>query len=192
MKIQENHSSNQKLAVVQQIRFFLLIPFLIKSIKRNQNNLPVGDYLYAKRTELQAVKKSLLDRSIHERDQQQKAIFNQSSQKLFFDLQSRKLKAIFNLLDGDQDGKISAGKIDIGTMETKILRVFAPLLVELEELEQELDWGEFEEAAERLLKTLSPSERAEVLGLNERKGNKGQEWSFQVFYEEIGEGGGGG
>jgi len=48
-------------------------------------------------------------------------------------------------------------------------------------LNQELNFEEFSDATERLLKTLSVNERAEILGFNERKASENLSFSFQVF-----------
>ena len=46
---------------------------------------------------------------------------------------------IFRLLDSDRDGFISPMKIDISMIETDLLEVLSPLLIELEEINQPLD-----------------------------------------------------
>lgn len=58
---------------------------------------------------------------------------------------------IFNLLDSDRDGEISAEKIDISKLESHVLEAFSPLLCEMEELGQSLNFEEFYEASDRLL-----------------------------------------
>ena len=55
------------------------------------------------------------------------------------------------MLDSDKDGEISADKIDISKLESHILEAFSPLLCEMEELGQSLNFEEFYEASERLL-----------------------------------------
>lgn len=101
--------------------------------------------------------------------------------KLFAKKKSRKIREIFDHLDSDKDGIISASNINITTISNQILQYFTPLLQELEELNQELNFEEFSDATERLLKTLSVNERAEILGFNERKASENLSFSFQVF-----------
>lgn len=66
------------------------------------------------------------------------------------------------MLDSDKDGEISADKIDISKLESHILEAFSPLLCEMEELGQSLNFEEFYEASERLLLTLSIDEKDKI------------------------------
>lgn len=54
------------------------------------------------------------------------------------------------MLDSDCDGYISSMKIDISNIDTDLLEVLSPLLIELEELNQPLNREEFLDALERL------------------------------------------
>lgn len=51
---------------------------------------------------------------------------------------------------GDQDGVISAQKIDLHSLPTDILEAFSPLLCEMEELGTTLNLEEFLDASFRL------------------------------------------
>lgn len=156
--------------------------------KRNNENLPVGDYLYRQRREYEEKKKALLEKSFSELEEKKRGIYNTKSGEIFQQKKLKKLKEIFLLFDSDQDGLISASSIDISSVSTQILQTFAPLLEELEELNQELNLQEFIEAAERLLKTLSVQEKAEVLGLqNPRNMGKSSKnsFTFQVLFQII-------
>ena len=59
------------------------------------------------------------------------------------------------LLDSDQDGQISAHKIELQTLPAEVLELFTPLFVEMDEMEQGLDEEEFCDAANRLYMTLT-------------------------------------
>jgi Ca2+-binding EF-hand superfamily protein len=61
-----------------------------------------------------------------------------------------RLEEIFEVLDSDVDGKISANKIDIKHLSTYALEIFAPLLCEMEEVSLELDKQTFIEAGKKL------------------------------------------
>ena len=52
---------------------------------------------------------------------------------------SKKFSEVFSMLDSDQDGLISATKIDISSLTPDLLQIFTPLLCEMEELGQTLD-----------------------------------------------------
>jgi len=77
---------------------------------------------------------------------------NEKSHQIIENIKRKKLCEIFKLLDSDGDGYISSTKIDIASVGTDILEAFAPLLCEMEELNQTLSLQEFIEAAEKLLK----------------------------------------
>ena len=62
---------------------------------------------------------------------------------------------IFEKLDSDEDGRISAFKIDITSLDAKQLQVLTPLFVEMEELGMTLERDEFIEAANRLYVSVS-------------------------------------
>jgi len=75
----------------------------------------------------------------------------------------RKFAEIFSLLDSDQDGWISARKIDIAALPIDILEGFAPMLIEIEECDIEMNFQMFSLAANKLLSVISISERNQIL-----------------------------
>lgn len=70
---------------------------------------------------------------------------------------------IFEVFDSDQDGIISATKIDLQTLPTEILEIFTPLLCEMEEISTTLDREEFLEASLRLYQTLNIHQKNLIL-----------------------------
>lgn len=62
----------------------------------------------------------------------------------------QKLQEIFEIFDSDNDGQISAQRIDLQTLPTEVLEIFTPLLYEMEEIGQNLDRDEFVDASLRL------------------------------------------
>jgi Ca2+-binding EF-hand superfamily protein len=80
---------------------------------------------------------------------------NEKSHQIIENIKKKKLAEIFRYLDSDGDGYISSTKIDIASVGTDILEAFAPLLCEMEELNQTLSMPEFIEAAEKLLRVFS-------------------------------------
>ena len=143
----------------------------------------MGDYLYKKRTEIENHKKILLEKSCNELEEKQKSIYNEKSFKIFESKKITRLKEIFNLFDSDNDGVISPLQIDISNVPGPILEIFTPLLQELEELNQDLNFEEFLEASDKLLKTLSVTEKSNIFGLtrkNSQTSNKS--FSFQVDF----------
>jgi hypothetical protein len=81
----------------------------------------------------------------------------------------RQISSLFELLDSDLDGMISANRIDITRLEARKLALLTPLLVEMEELNLELDKENFIEAVKRLSKNLSISEKDYLLGVETKK-----------------------
>jgi Ca2+-binding EF-hand superfamily protein len=63
---------------------------------------------------------------------------------------SEKFIEIFNKLDNDDDGLISANKISIEKLDEKILMMVSPVLIEMEEIGLELDFKQFNEALDKL------------------------------------------
>jgi hypothetical protein len=71
-------------------------------------------------------------------------------------------------LDSDYDGKISAYRIDIKQLDSKVLDIITPLFVEMEELEMVLDEEEFIDAASRLYDTLTLPEKDILIGRRQK------------------------
>ena len=72
---------------------------------------------------------------------------------------SMNFSKIFDKLDSDNDGQISAYRIDISSLEPDLLQVLTPLFVEMEELGMNLDREEFIDAATRLYESVSLPEK---------------------------------
>lgn len=91
------------------------------------------------------------------------------SSRIVENLLNRQISKLFDALDSDLDGMISANRIDIGKLKPKKLAMLTPLLVEMEELNLELDKENFTEAVKRLAKSLSISEKDYLLGVETKK-----------------------
>ena len=70
---------------------------------------------------------------------------------------------------GDQEGIISAQKIDLHSVPTDILEAFSPLLCEMEELGTTLNLEEFLDASHRLYQTLNIHEKNLILNFKRPK-----------------------
>ncbi len=68
-----------------------------------------------------------------------KVKISKTTEKIFDNMLKTRLEEIFEVLDSDEDGQISANKIDIKHLSTYALEIFAPLLCEMEEVSLELD-----------------------------------------------------
>ena len=74
-----------------------------------------------------------------------------------------KLADIFDVLDPEYTGFISADTVDIQKVPTEILKILQPLLVELESFNEKLDLQEFIESALTLLESRNVIEKNEIL-----------------------------
>lgn len=61
-----------------------------------------------------------------------------------------KIKALFETMDSNADGKISAANIDVHSLPDEVILLLAPLLYELEDLNAELTIEDFTQAFNRL------------------------------------------
>lgn len=68
-------------------------------------------------------------------------------------------EVLFQKLDSDQDGLITSENICIDSIPGVYLKLLLPLLTELEDLNQTLNFEEFAEAMKALIRTLSPQDR---------------------------------
>jgi Ca2+-binding EF-hand superfamily protein len=75
--------------------------------------------------------------------------------KIMEKLRTASFKQIFQWLDSDKDGLISANKINITQLSPELLEILGPLFIELEELQQALDEEEFVDALGRLYESIS-------------------------------------
>ena len=74
------------------------------------------------------------------------------------------MREIYELMDTDMDGMISAEKIEISTLEPKELDILTPLLVELEDSEREWSFIDFVTALETYLPKMNVDERNCIVG----------------------------
>ena len=75
---------------------------------------------------------------------------NSKSDRLVYNARKTRLAEIFDRLDSDNDGEVSAAKIDVMPLGDELYRAFKPLLNELDVLQQPLDKDEFVDASMRL------------------------------------------
>lgn len=54
---------------------------------------------------------------------------------------------MFDMLDSDQDGQISADKIQVDALPAEVLELLMPLMQEIENFNEQLDKEEFVESA---------------------------------------------
>jgi len=148
--------------------------------KKEGDNIPVSEKLYQdgrKRKEMLEEKVRNMGNHINRKVVQDK------SEELLDHKKARKFHFIFQLIDSDGDGIISAEQIDISKLTPEMLQIFTPLFWEMEDLEQTLDLEEFIDASMRLYDTLKLHEKSLVLNIKDKwepSKNLGEkEWTFQ-------------
>jgi len=140
--------------------------------ERNQQRLPIGDYLYNKPTQAMAINQAINQsnnnpttespiKEVRNKTEPSmvKGAGNDKYQIILDNTAKTKFERIFYDLDSDHDGYISATHIDINPIEPDVLQVVAPLLCSMEEMEQSLSLDEFVEQALIHLKGLPSSQR---------------------------------
>ena len=75
----------------------------------------------------------------------------------------QRFSELFKKLDSDNDGQVSAQRIDITGISPELLEVLTPLFCEMEELGQTLDEDEFIDAAGRLYESIPIPEKNIIL-----------------------------
>jgi len=131
---------------------------------RNTAALPIGEYLFSTRVEMENMKKKMVEEEDKKWDSVSKQRFSDdSSEKILQNMKERRLKDIFTTLDHDGDNVISANKIDISGLPTDLLEVLTPLFCEMEESDQTLNFDEFYDASDRLINRLNVHDRAILL-----------------------------
>lgn len=124
---------------------FKKIFIFVYLLKRNTHNLPIGDYLYLNKLEKEQKKHELITKEIRELEES-KAKSNEKSTAIFETIKAKKIEEYFNLMDSDQDGEISASKIEISRLPIFVLEKLAPLLCEMEQMSLTLDFYNFHQA----------------------------------------------
>lgn len=120
--------------------------------ERNRENIPIGDYLY-----MQKNKPKKLNQE-HPHNPTQLESKNRSDRIL----QKAKIERyyeIYQTLSPNHNGEISAQGISLEKIDIEVFAIIRPLLEELESLNQSLNFEEFCESMDNLLRTLSPLEK---------------------------------
>ena len=70
---------------------------------------------------------------------------------------------LFEMLNPDENQEVSAGRVVVENIDREVLMIIAPLLEELEALKVTLNFEEYCEAMDALVKTLTPPQKARLL-----------------------------
>ena len=115
----------------------------------NQRNVTVNlDGFYDKRI---TKEKKELQQSKKEDELEKKNLYNQKSKDIIIRMKMKKYNELFNLLDSDKDGFISADKIQLTKVEENVLKNIKPILEELKQTKKEMNFKEFCIKLDRLM-----------------------------------------
>ena len=95
-------------------------------------------------------------------------IENKTSETLLENMKIKRFITLFQILDSNGDGLISAQKIDISQLKPELLEIMTPLFWEMEELGQTLDWHEFVDSWKLLYNTLNIWDKNTLLAINHK------------------------
>jgi len=123
---------------------------------RHPHYEPVGDYLYRLRS--------------HSKPRPQPAppadltsASKDTSERLLRKKRKDRYEELFELLNPDENQEICAGRVVVENIDREVLMLIAPLLEELEALKVTLNFEEYCEAMDALVKTLTPPQKAKLL-----------------------------
>lgn len=91
------------------------------------------------------------------------------SKELVCEVTDKKIEELFELLDSDRDGLVSAVRVNIDSLSKARLAIVAPLLAEMEEKRATLDFEGFSQAIHRLLVILNVHDRRILLDMKGRQ-----------------------
>ena len=119
--------------------------------KHHRSSKSIGNLLYSS-SQLYKEKKDKQRAEYEQKieDQLNTKYWKKSSEMLLEQMKYKRFLTLFQMLDSNGDGLISAQKIDISTLSPDVLEIMTPLFWEMEELGQTLDWEEFIDASKRL------------------------------------------
>ena len=131
------------------------------STYRGSIDIGVGNYLHSlsaqQLAKLEARREMEFDRKRLERSAipQSSSIVEEKKQVVF--------KTVFESLDSDKDGVISAERVDIESLDSEILKIISPMLINMEELSMEIDEQTFTYGMQEIYKKLCIADRDKLL-----------------------------
>lgn len=161
----------EKLRAMQDIKYDpetgqkLYTPRLLNSSQASRRDgKQIWEYLY----DLKDSKKENIKRILEQEESIWQENVNQSkigqhSLKVFENFRLKQYKRLFQVLDSDQDGKISAERIELDEIEPKTLEILSPLLEHLLNSEAEIGLEEFADHLEELRSHLDLHSRSYLI-----------------------------
>ncbi len=116
----------------------------------------ISNYLYKKhrmKESAQRMQKELYDKVEKDTIKQEKELTRNKTSEMILEHKIRiQLDALYHAFDADGNGYISADEINLDHVSAKLLEIFTPLFVEMENLGESLSKADFAESAYELFK----------------------------------------
>ena len=132
--------------------------------KTEPRNKPIWEHLYSIDSEIKKEREEALSEEKRFWDANasaQKTTVN--TQKIFQDFRDKQYEKIFNLLDANKDGKISATEINLEGLDSKMIEILSPIFDDIQENNREIDMNGFIQRMDILSKALNVEERAYLI-----------------------------
>jgi len=137
--------------------------------KSHRSSKSIGNLLYDNNKVYKDRKQQLVKNHNDEIKQQLNTKHcKKSSEVLLEKMKNKRFSDLFEILDSNGDGLISAQKIDISNLKPEVLEAMMPLFCEMEEMGQTLDCREFTDSLKRLYTTLSVTEKNQLLATSHK------------------------
>lgn len=88
---------------------------------------------------------------------------SENTKKIFQDFKEKQYEKLFNVLDHDKDGLISANSISLDNIDERTILILKPLFDDLQESNLEIDLKGFVQRIEMITKTLNVGDRSYLL-----------------------------
>jgi hypothetical protein len=132
------------------------------STARESEIVGVGAYLHGLNSKFKEKLEHKRDEMYDRKSREREAI--PQSSHIVDKRKSHIFKSLFDSLDSDNDGVISAEKINIEVIQSDILKIISPMLINMEELSMEIDEETFIYGMQEIYKKLCVADRDKLLG----------------------------
>ncbi|OMJ81678.1 hypothetical protein SteCoe_17787 [Stentor coeruleus] len=145
-------------------KFFSPVTLQNHEASTRRKDKDIWEYLYSmKDSKKEMIKKCLEEEEVSWEEAANKTKLGNQSQKVFDRFRLKQYKKMFEILDSDQDGKISADHIELNGISEKHLEILSPLLEHMLNSGDCIEFSEFAMHIEELRNHLDMKTRACLL-----------------------------
>jgi len=161
-------------------------PKINKNAKNTHTEQKVGEKLY----KIGIKTKEKIAAKIEEnhkilKEQASPKNIQKKSEQLLRKMEKDKFNSIFDALDSDKDGFISAKKVDIKILSLQLLEILSPILKEMEDKNEQWDSSTFIEKVNEKYRTLTTYDKKAILDFKKQTQKIPENPSFSVFLRII-------